>query len=126
MGRLADKPPSEGRPLAGLLVRHGYADSLMHPADLPLFTKLRPGRILQRQAVACPAPFSEVPPYPALCLCMQVQPALGPVFSHHYTGDSTHEQAASQRHRVVAAELCPCGDSTRREGANTKAPCGTC
>jgi len=60
VGRLADKPPAEGRPLAGLLVRHGYADSLMHPADLPLFTKLRPGRILQRQAVVCPAPFSEV------------------------------------------------------------------
>ena len=59
VGRLADKPPAEGRPLAGLLVRHGYADSLMHPADLPLFTKLRPGRILQRQAVACAAPFSE-------------------------------------------------------------------
>ena len=60
VGRLADKPPAEGRPLAGLLVRHGYADSVMHPADLPLFTKLRPGRILQRQAVACSAPFSEV------------------------------------------------------------------
>ena len=77
VGRLADKPPAEGQPLAGLLVRHGYADSLMHPADLPLFTKLRPGRVLQRQAVACSAPFSEVTLEETRPLCAAIASACG-------------------------------------------------
>ena len=60
VGQLADKVPRPGTRMQGLLVRQGYADSLMHPADLPVFTKLRPGRILQRQALACSRPFSQV------------------------------------------------------------------
>ena len=63
VGRLADKPAVEGSHVRGLLVRQGYTDSLMQPADLAVFTKLRPGRILQRQALACSKPFSEVHPY---------------------------------------------------------------
>ena len=60
VGRLADKPAAEGAQMRGLLVRQGYTDSLMQPADLPLFTRLRPGRILQRQALPCSKPFSQV------------------------------------------------------------------
>ncbi len=59
LGRLAEKPPLAGRPLAGLLVRARGRDSLLAPADLPAYTKLHPGRILQRQALPLCRPFSE-------------------------------------------------------------------
>lgn len=59
-GRLGDKPPVAGRPLAGLLVRSRGRDTLLAPADLPAYTKLHPGRILQRQALPLTCPFSEV------------------------------------------------------------------
>lgn len=32
---------------------------LMHPSDLPYFTKMHPGRVLQRQLLALHKPFSE-------------------------------------------------------------------
>lgn len=60
VGRLAEKRPATEQALQGLLVRHGAQDSLMHPSDLPYFTKLHPGRVLQRQLIALQKPFSEV------------------------------------------------------------------
>ncbi|KAL3156673.1 hypothetical protein ABBQ38_000954 [Trebouxia sp. C0009 RCD-2024] len=60
VGRLAEKRPATEQALQGLLVRHGAQDSLMHPSDLPHFTKLHPGRVLQRQLLALQKPFSEV------------------------------------------------------------------
>lgn len=61
VGRLAEKRAATEQALQGLLVRHGAQDSLMHPSDLPFFTKLHPGRVLQRQLLALHKPFSEVP-----------------------------------------------------------------
>ncbi len=60
VGRLAEKRAATEQALQGLLVRHGAQDSLMHPSDLPYFTKLHPGRVLQRQLLALHKPFSEV------------------------------------------------------------------
>ncbi len=64
VGRLAEKRAATEQALQGLLVRHGAQDSLMHPSDLPFFTKLHPGRVLQRQLLALHKPFSEVPKLP--------------------------------------------------------------
>lgn len=61
VGRLAEKRPATEQALRGLLVRQGGVDSLMHPADLPYYTKLHPGRVVQRQLIALQKPFSEVP-----------------------------------------------------------------
>lgn len=60
VGRLAEKRAATQQALQGLLVRHGAQDSIMHPADLPYFTKLHPGRVLQRQLLPLDKPFSEV------------------------------------------------------------------
>ena len=60
VGRLAEKRAATEQALQGLLVRHGAQDSIMHPADLPYFTKLHPGRVLQRQLLPLDKPFSEV------------------------------------------------------------------
>lgn len=60
VGRLAEKRPAEGQPLRGLLVRRGGTHTLMHADDLPRFTKLHPGKVVQRQAVALNRPFQEV------------------------------------------------------------------
>ena len=69
VGQLAEKRPATEQALQGLLVRHGVQDSLMHPSDLPYFTKLHPGRVLQRQLLALQKPFSEasIPPKFASC-----------------------------------------------------------
>ena len=62
VGRLAgEKAPKEGSSVRGLLVEaRGGARTLMHHDDLPRFTKLHPGRVVQRQAMALHRPFSEV------------------------------------------------------------------
>ena len=60
VGRLADKPAAEGAAVRGLLVRRAFADTIMHPDDLPTFTKLHPGRVLQRQALTSKKPFLQV------------------------------------------------------------------
>eukprot|EP00887_Chlorella_sp_A99_P001920 scaffold18.g1920.t1 len=60
VGRLAEKPPTPGAAVRGLLVRRSGAHALMHHADLPRFTKLHPGRVVQRQAIALHRPFAEV------------------------------------------------------------------
>ena len=60
VGRLAEKPPREGQPVQGLLVKRGGTHTVLHHDDLPKFTKLHPGRVLQRQAVALHRPVAEV------------------------------------------------------------------
>lgn len=60
VGRLADKRPAEGAPLRGLLVKRGAACEVLHHDDLPRFTKLHPGTVVQRQSLALHRPFTEV------------------------------------------------------------------
>ncbi|KAK9813025.1 hypothetical protein WJX72_007682 [[Myrmecia] bisecta] len=60
VGRMADKPAHQGGVVRGLLVRQGGSELVMHPDDLPIYTKLHPGRIIQRQAIMLQKPFAEV------------------------------------------------------------------
>lgn len=61
VGRLGEKAPAQGAAVRGLLVQsRGGARTLMHHDDLPRFTKLHPGRVVQRQAMPLHRPFSEV------------------------------------------------------------------
>ncbi len=61
VGRLGEKPAAQGAAVRGLLVQgRGGGRSLMHHDDLPRFTGLHPGRVVQRQALALHRPFSEV------------------------------------------------------------------
>ena len=63
VGRLADRPAKAGGAVRGLLVRSGAGDVVLAPADLPSFTKLHPGRVVQRQALHTRRPFQEVCTY---------------------------------------------------------------
>ena len=59
-GRLGEKAARQGEPLRGLLVTsRGGARTLLHHDDLPRFTTLHPGRVVQRQAMPLHRPFSE-------------------------------------------------------------------
>jgi cleavage and polyadenylation specificity factor subunit 3 len=65
VGRLAEKRRASGseegtESLRGLLVKRGGTHTIMHHDDLPRFTKLHPGTVVQRQAIALHRPFSEV------------------------------------------------------------------
>eukprot|EP00195_Chlamydomonas_chlamydogama_P006597 CAMPEP_0202904758 /NCGR_PEP_ID=MMETSP1392-20130828/30978_1 /ASSEMBLY_ACC=CAM_ASM_000868 /TAXON_ID=225041 /ORGANISM="Chlamydomonas chlamydogama, Strain SAG 11-48b" /LENGTH=723 /DNA_ID=CAMNT_0049592553 /DNA_START=19 /DNA_END=2190 /DNA_ORIENTATION=+ len=69
VGRLAEKPPHEGQQVQGVLVAplstKGQASTaqttLMHPDDLPAFTKMYRGRVTQRQAISVgEKPFSDL------------------------------------------------------------------
>ncbi|EIE25515.1 Metallo-hydrolase/oxidoreductase [Coccomyxa subellipsoidea C-169] len=60
VGSLADKNAQPGKPLAGLLVQQGQNCMLMAPQDLPTFTKLHPGRIIQRQVLHLNQPWPEL------------------------------------------------------------------
>jgi cleavage and polyadenylation specificity factor subunit 3 len=60
VGRLAEKRPAEGDSMRGLLVCRRGKHMLMHHDDLPRYTKLHPGTVVQRQALALHRPFSEV------------------------------------------------------------------
>ena len=61
VGRLGEKAAREGAAVRGLLVQaRGGGRTLMHHEDLPRFTKLHPGRVMQRQAMALHRPFTEV------------------------------------------------------------------
>lgn len=61
VGRLGEKAARLGQPVRGLLVQgRGGARTLLHHEDLPRFTKLHPGRVVQRQVLALHRPFSEV------------------------------------------------------------------
>ncbi|GFR43562.1 hypothetical protein Agub_g4655 [Astrephomene gubernaculifera] len=61
-GRLGEKPPREGAVVRGVLVRQagGFSQQLLHPDDLPAYTKLLKGRVTQRQALSVGVPFSVI------------------------------------------------------------------
>lgn len=63
VGSLADRKARPGKPLAGLLVQQGQSCMLMAPEDLPTFTMLHPGRIIQRQVLSLNQPWNEVRQY---------------------------------------------------------------
>ena len=61
VGRLGEKAAAQGTAVRGLLVQsRGGGRALLHHDDLPRFTKLHPGRVVQRQALELHRPFSEV------------------------------------------------------------------
>lgn len=51
VGRLAEKSPSIGAPVSGLLVKKGFSYQLLLPEDLPIYTQLATGSVFQRQLV---------------------------------------------------------------------------
>ena len=59
-GALAQKQAKVGAQLQGVLVRQGGKHTGVAAQDLPNFTSLHPGRILQRQILSLRKPFSEV------------------------------------------------------------------
>ena len=59
-GSLAQKQAKAGEQLQGVLVRQGGKHTVVAAQDLPNFTSLHPGRILQRQILSLRKPFSEV------------------------------------------------------------------
>jgi hypothetical protein len=61
VGRLGQKAAAVGAGVRGLLVQsRGGGSTVMHHDDLPRFTKLHPGRVVQRQAMPLHRPFTEV------------------------------------------------------------------
>eukprot|EP00798_Chlamydomonas_sp_ICE-L_P001513 gene1513-32891_t len=64
MGRLAEKPPAEGQAARGVLVSVGGTSTastqLLHPDDLPAYTKLYKGRVTQRQAIQISKSFADI------------------------------------------------------------------
>ncbi|GIL98418.1 hypothetical protein Vretimale_3784 [Volvox reticuliferus] len=61
-GRLGEKPLRSSDVVRGVLVRQagGFGQQLLHPDDLPRYTKLLKGRITQRQAISVDVPFSVI------------------------------------------------------------------
>ena len=51
--------------LQGVMVQQGSETSIMAPADLAKFTKLKPGRIKQRMPMPLSIPFSQA----SFCSC---------------------------------------------------------
>eukprot|EP00897_Mesotaenium_endlicherianum_P003271 jgi/Mesen1/2972/ME000176S02013 len=51
VGRLAEATPADNAPVSGLLVKKGFAYQLVAPEDLPVYTQLATGSVMQRQAV---------------------------------------------------------------------------
>eukprot|EP00271_Cylindrocystis_brebissonii_P008932 TRINITY_DN2346_c1_g2_i1.p1 TRINITY_DN2346_c1_g2~~TRINITY_DN2346_c1_g2_i1.p1 ORF type:complete len:714 (+),score=162.17 TRINITY_DN2346_c1_g2_i1:418-2559(+) len=49
VGRLAEKMPLNGAPVSGLLVKKGFSYQLLSPEDLPIYTQLAKGAVIQRQ-----------------------------------------------------------------------------
>jgi cleavage and polyadenylation specificity factor subunit 3 len=49
VGRLAEGAPKAGDAVRGVLVSRGRRDLVMHPEDLPAFTKLNTGRVMHKQ-----------------------------------------------------------------------------
>eukprot|EP00890_Picochlorum_soloecismus_P004992 jgi/Picsp_1/5494/NSC_02853-R1_protein len=61
VGKLAEKRPADGDSMRGILVkRKGSAPQIMSQQDLPSYTKLHQGTVVQRQSLALHKPFSEV------------------------------------------------------------------
>jgi len=52
VGRLAEGAHKAGQPLRGVLVSRGRRDVVVHPADLPEFTKLNTGCVMHKQVRA--------------------------------------------------------------------------
>lgn len=61
-GSLARKKAKVGAQLQGVLVQQGGKHTVVAAQDLPAFTSLHPGRILQRQILSLRKPFTEVSP----------------------------------------------------------------
>ena len=59
-GSLAQRQAKAGAQLQGVLVRQGGKHTVVAAQDLPNFTSLHPGRILQRQILSLHKSFSEV------------------------------------------------------------------
>ncbi|GIL46994.1 hypothetical protein Vafri_3840 [Volvox africanus] len=61
-GRLGEKPLRSDDVVRGVLVRQagGFGQQLLHPDDLPRYTKLLKGRVTQRQAISVDVPFSVI------------------------------------------------------------------
>ncbi|KAH6555393.1 hypothetical protein KP509_1Z259500 [Ceratopteris richardii] len=51
IGCLAEKVPTEGDSVSGLLVKKGFTYQLMSPEDLHVYTQLSTGSVMQRQSV---------------------------------------------------------------------------
>ena len=49
VGQLAAKPPRVGNNVRGLLVSKGRDNTLLHPDDLPTYTRLYRGQVTQKQ-----------------------------------------------------------------------------
>ena len=60
MGSLADKRPTNHEPVRGILVKRRGISTIVSQEDLPRYTKLHPGTVMQRQTLALHKPFSEV------------------------------------------------------------------
>ncbi|KAK9858462.1 hypothetical protein WJX84_012388, partial [Apatococcus fuscideae] len=59
VGQLAERLLQDGSTLQGVLVQQGSQRTIMAPADLAKFTKLKPGRIKQRMPMPLSIPFSQ-------------------------------------------------------------------
>ena len=51
MGSLAMKPPQEGMPVSGILVKRNFNYHLLAPGDLPNYTDLTMSTVTQRQSI---------------------------------------------------------------------------
>eukprot|EP00192_Tetraselmis_astigmatica_P006958 CAMPEP_0117682844 /NCGR_PEP_ID=MMETSP0804-20121206/19958_1 /TAXON_ID=1074897 /ORGANISM="Tetraselmis astigmatica, Strain CCMP880" /LENGTH=721 /DNA_ID=CAMNT_0005493147 /DNA_START=103 /DNA_END=2265 /DNA_ORIENTATION=- len=60
VGQIAAKAPEAGKPLRGVMVQRGEELSILHPDDLVSYTKIRTGKVIQRQALELSQPFSAV------------------------------------------------------------------
>ncbi len=91
VGRLADRAAGAGAAVAGLLVRQaGGLDLLLAPDDLPAFTRLQPGRVLQRQALGLRQPFAQ---------------ARLPALSPHALNPQCHPAPVSDAYTTAQARL---------------------
>lgn len=73
----SDSGISSVRRVSGLLVRKGFTYHLLSPSDLPSFTELRVGSLVQRLAVPFHTPFA-VLRQQLECMFEAVEPRRGP------------------------------------------------
>ena len=67
VGNIADNAVKPGNALQGLLIQENRKNLIVAPDDLAVYTRLKRGDVLQRQAIPLAADFSEVylhAPYP--------------------------------------------------------------
>ena len=58
VGRLAEEKIKDGNGLKGMLVRKGFTDMIVDPADLGVLTQLQTSKIMQRQALPVTRPLA--------------------------------------------------------------------